>query len=181
MIAEVSSVNFFLLSRDEQTARIYGYMALLNSLSSYIQILIVSRRIDLVNYMKLLDDRIDSVKNPKISEQLSLYRDFIKDLIKGEGLLDKKVYLVIPFSQLELGPMTVAPQASNKKGALPMNDRIKSGLLSKRNNVLAQVERMGLLARPLSTNELIKLFYEIYNQEFITLDFDATDVKNVIM
>ena len=95
--------------------------------------------------------------------------------------LDKKVYLVIPFSQLELGPMTVAPQASNKKGALPMNDRIKSGLLSKRNNVLAQVERMGLLARPLSTNELIKLFYEIYNQEFITLDFDATDVKNVIM
>ena len=117
----------------------------------------------------------------KLSVDKILTEDFIKDLIKGEGLLDKKVYLVIPFSQLELGPMTVAPQASNKKGALPMNDRIKSGLLSKRNNVLAQVERMGLLARPLSTNELIKLFYEIYNQEFITLDFDATDVKNVIM
>src|SRR3989344_5429732 len=70
MVAEVSSVNFFLLSNDEQNARLYGYMSLLNSLSSYIQILIVSRRVDMGKYQKLLDDKISSVKNPKIAEQL---------------------------------------------------------------------------------------------------------------
>ena len=86
MIMEASSVNFFLLSQDEQNARIYGYMSLLNSLSSSIEILIVSRRIDLGNYIKLIEDKITTLTNPKIKEQLTLYRDFIKDLIKGEGL-----------------------------------------------------------------------------------------------
>ncbi|HVZ67703.1 MAG TPA: hypothetical protein VG917_05600 [Patescibacteria group bacterium] len=180
MIAEISSVNFFLLSSDEQNARLYGYMSLLNSLSSYIQILIVSRRIDMGNYLKLLDEKISAVKNPKIAEQLGLYRDFIKDLIKGEGLLDKKAYIVVPFSQLELGP--VAATGVQQKGqVLSINDRIKSGLISKRNNVLSQVERMGLTTRPLSTDELIKLFYEVFNQDFVTLDFNSSDIKNVIL
>lgn len=184
MIAEASSVNFFLLSTDEQNARIYGYMSLLNSLSSYIQIFIVSRRIDLGNYLKLIEDKISNVKNPKIAEQLSLYKDFIKDLIKGEGLLDKKIYIVIPFSQLELGPTTGVTGQTAQGGAkkpITLNDKIKSGLISKRNNVIAQVERMGLTAKPLGTDELIKLFYELFNQEFVTLDFNSSDIKNVII
>lgn len=183
MISEVSSVNFFLLSNDEQSARIYGYMSLLNSLSSYIQILIVSRRVDMGNYLKIIEDKISSVKNPKIAEQLTLYHDFIADLVKGEGLLDKKVYIIIPFSQLELGPATAATATATHQATakLALNDRIKSGLISKRNNVLSQVERMGLTARPLNTDELIKLFYEQFNQEFVTLDFNSQDIKNVII
>lgn len=179
MIAEVSSVNFFLLSQDEQNARIYAYMSLLNSLSSFIQILIVSRRIDMGAYVKLLDDKITKTSSPKIGEQLVLYRDFIRELVKGEGLLDKKVHIVIPFSQLELGPAGVSTGQSQKK--LTLNDRVKSALVSKRSAVLGQVERMGLSSRPLSTDELIKLFYELFNQEFVTLDFNSTDIKNVII
>ena len=40
---------------------------------------------------------------------------------------------------------------------------------------------MGLMARPLSHEELIKLFYEILNNDSITVDFDSSDVKNVII
>lgn len=183
MVAEASSVNFFLLSSDEQNARLYGYMSLLNSLSTYIQILIVSRRVDLGAYVKLIEDKITTVRNPKISEQLTLYRDFVKDMVKGEGLLDKKIYIVIPFSQLELGAATTvqAGASGQTQKNLSLNDRVKSGLLSKRNNILTQVERMGLIARPLVTNELIKLFYEVFNQEFVTLDFNSSDIKNVIL
>ena len=181
MLLEVSSVNFFLLSQDEQNARIYGYMSLLNSLSSSIEILIVSRRIDLGKYIKLIEDKITTLTNPKIKEQLTLYRDFIKDLIKGEGLLDKKIYIIIPFSQLELGVATAGQAQTKEKKNLSFNERVKSALISKRSNVATQVERMGLIARPLSTNELIKLYYELFNQEFITLDFDSSDIKNVIL
>ncbi|MBI4092220.1 MAG: hypothetical protein HY427_03390 [Candidatus Levybacteria bacterium] len=181
MIMEVSSVNFFLLSQDEQNARIYGYMSLLNSLSSSVQILIVSRRVDLGSYIKLIEEKISNIQNQKIREQLTLYRDFIKDLIKGEGLLDKKNYIVIPFSQLELGVATTVKTQRPDKKNLQLSERVKTGLLSKRNNIATQVERMGLIARPLSTNELIKLYYELFNQEFITLDFDSSDIKNVIL
>lgn len=181
MIMEVSSVNFFLLSQDEQNARIYGYMALLNSLASAIQILIISRRVDLGNYIKLIEEKISNIQNQKVREQLTLYRDFIKDIIKGEGLLDKKIYIVIPFSQLELGVATTVKTQRPDKKNLPLSERVKSALISKRNNIATQVERMGLIARPLSTNELIKLYYELFNQEFITLDFDSSDIKNVIL
>ena len=181
MIMEVSSVNFFLLSQDEQNARIYGYMALLNSLASAIQILIISRRVDLGNYIKLIEEKISNIQNQKVREQLTLYRDFIKDIIKGEGLLDKKIYIVIPFSQLELGVATTVKTQRPDKKNLPLSERVKSALISKRNNIATQVERMGLIARPLTTNELIKLYYELFNQEFITLDFDSSDIKNVIL
>lgn len=181
MIMEISSVNFFLLSQDEQNARIYGYMSLLNSLSSSLQVLIVSRRVDLGNYVKLIEEKISNIQNQKIREQLTLYGDFIKDLIKGEGLLDKKNYIIIPFSQLELGVATAGLTQTKEKKNLSFNERVKSALVSKRNNVATQVERMGLIARPLSTNELIKLYYELFNQEFITLDFDSSDIKNVIL
>ncbi len=180
MVMEVSSVNFFLLSNDEQNARIYGYMSLLNSLSSYIQILILSRRVDLGGYVKTLEEKISTVKNPKIASQLNLYHDFIKDLIRDDGLLDKKIYIVIPFSQLELGPMNAAKGGIQNKN-ISLNESVKSGLIAKRGNIMVQIERMGLVARPLSTNELIKLFYEMLNQEFITLDFDSSDIKNVIL
>lgn len=182
MILEVSSVNFFLLSQDEQNSRIYGYMSLLNSLSSAIQVLIVSRKIDLGNYIKLLEEKITKTQSPKIQEQLTLYRDFIKDLVKGEGLLDKKIYIVIPFSQLELGVTQTAKNTTTEKGkSTSLDEKVKTALESKRSNIATQVERMGLAARPLTTNELIKLYYELFNQEFVTLDFNSQDIKNVIL
>lgn len=174
MVLETSSVNFFLLSQDEQNARIYGYMALLNSLSFPIQIVIISRRVDMSSYLSTLEQRIANVKNPKIAQNLSMYKDFIEDLVKGEGLLDKKLYVIIPFTNLELGPVPA-------RGAIAFNAQAKSVLLSKRDNVLTQIERMGLMSKTLGTEELAKLFYEIFNQEFVTLDFESGDVKNIIL
>ena len=174
MIMEVSSVNFFLLSQDEQNARIYGYMALLNSLSFPIQIVIVSRKIDMSAYLSLLEQKIVSVKNPKIADHLKAYKDFIGDLVKDEGLLDKKLYVIIPFTSLELGPVPT-------KNKLSFNEQVRSSLMSKLENIMVQVERMGLSARILETQELAKLYYELFNQDFVTMDFDSSDLKNIVL
>lgn len=185
-VLEVSSVNFFLLSADEQNARIYGYMSLINSLSFAIQILIVSKRVDMGNYLKILDKKIENLQNPKLKEHLAMYRQFIDELVKNEGLLDKKIYLVVPYSYLEgsLNPAAGAqqpqkPPPATKQG--PFAEQAKNALVSKRAMIQAQVERMGLAARPLSHEELIKLFYEILNNDSITVDFNSQDVKNVIL
>ena len=82
-ILEVSSVNFFLLSADEQSARVYGYMSLINSLSFAIQIVIVSKRVDMRAYVKLLDTKIDAVQNPRLKEHLTLYKTFIQEMVKA--------------------------------------------------------------------------------------------------
>ena len=188
-VLEVSSVNFFLLSADEQNARIYGYMSLINSLSFAIQILIISKRVDMGNYLKLLDQKIDALQNPKLKEHLTMYRQFIDELVKNEGILDKKIYIVIPYSYLEGGLNTTPGQPGQTSKQMQAQakkpgtfaDQSKNALISKRAVIQAQVERMGLMARPLPHEELVKLFYEILNNDSITVDFNSQDIKNVII
>lgn len=186
-ILEVSSVNFFLLSSDEQNARIYGYMSLINSLSFAIQILIISKRVDMGVYLKLLDQKITTIQNLKLKDHLTMYRQFVDELVKNEGLLDKKIYIVVPYSYLEatitLTSQKNAPPKAQTGRAKPsaFSEQAKNALVSKRAVIQAQVERMGLMARVLQHEELIKLFYEIFNNETITVDFNSQDIKNVIV
>lgn len=177
-LIETSSVNFFLLSQDEQNARIYGYMSLINSLSFSLQILIVSRKVDMTAYITMLGDRTEQVTSPRIREHLTQYKAFIQELVSEGQILDKKLYVVVPLSRLELG-------ASNAKGVSTKNNsyvtKATEALSSKRNLVADQIIRMGLAARILPREELIKLYYELYNNETISLDFDTGDIKNVII
>lgn len=175
-VMEISSVNFFLLSQDEQNARIYGYMSLLNSITFPLQIVILSKKIDLTNYIKILDQKIENSKNPRIADHLQMYKTFIQELIKGGQLLDKKNYIVIPFSSLELGAVSVA-----KNNKVDFIGQIRNALISKRTTVMTQVERVGLTARVLGQEELAKLFFELFNKESINLDFNSSDVKNIIL
>lgn len=185
-VLEVSSVNFFLLSADEQNARIYGYMSLINSLSFAIQILIVSKRVDMGNYLGLLDQKIESTQNVKLRDHLVMYRQFIDELVKNEGLLDKKIYVIIPYSYLEASIVPSGQQPQQQGGQAPgkagsFAEQAKNALISKRAVIQAQIERMGLAARPLSHDELVKLFYELLNNDTINLDFNSQDIRNVII
>lgn len=180
-VLEVSSVNFYLLSREEQEARMYAYVALLNSLSYYIQILIVSKKISLVLYMKVLDKKIENEKNPKILQQLKYYRDFINDLIKGEDLLDKKIYVIVPFSQMELGVITGTRSSMTKEKNDASTQKIKEVVTGKKNQLLTQIQRLGLHAKQLETDELIKLYYEILNETTMNFDYQDNDLKNIVL
>ena len=160
-------------------------MSLINSLSFAIQIMIVSKRVDMGTYLKLLDQKIESSQNQRMKEHLSMYRQFVDDLVKNEGLLDKKIYIVIPYSYLEAsivpGGNPKAAQAQKNNTGGPFAQQAKNALISKRSVIQSQVERMGLMARPLSHEELIKLYYEMLNNDSITVDFNSEDMKNVIV
>src|ERR1035437_6152391 len=103
LVIEVNATNFALLSPEEQDAKIYAYASLLNSLSFPIRIVIRSKKIDISNYLKLLDTEKDKTQNPNLAKQIGLYRDFVKELVKVNTVLDKKFYLIIPYSSLEKG------------------------------------------------------------------------------
>lgn len=180
-VLEISSVNFFLLSAEEQNARVYGYMSLINSLSFSIQIVIISKRVDMQGYLNGLDQRLSTMQNPRLKEHLAMYRQFIEELVKNEGLLDKKIYIVIPYSYLEGGAVGAAKNQKKQVSASYFSQQAKNAIDSKRAMIITQVERMGLSARPLSHEELIKLYYETLNNDTINLDFNSGDVKNVIV
>jgi len=178
-IVEVASVNFYLLSEEEQQVRIYGFMSLLNSLSFPIQILIVSKNVDVSTYLSLVDHQIAVEKRPKILDHIKHYKDFLQSLIKSKNLLDKKFYIVIPFSTLELGAVNATKSIhSNRQEYIK---KVADGLSAKRTNIMTELSRMGLGARQLLTEDIIKLFYEMYNQDTISLNYDESDIKNIVL
>jgi hypothetical protein len=160
-IIEVTATNFSLQSAEEQQIKIISYASLLNSLSFPIQIVILSRKLDISSYLALLDNHAKNTTNPKLSEHIVSYRSFVADLVKNNDVLDKKFYISIPYSFLEKGAGKVG-DAKNKNSFIY---DAKNILGSKSLSVMQEISRIGLKATVLRKNELIKLFYEIFNQE----------------
>lgn len=167
LIIETTAVNFGLLSESEQDATIFAYAALLNSLSFPIQIIVRSKKMDISSYLASLDEKIQGQTNEALRKEMQLYRKFIEATIKDNNVLDKKFYIVIPFSKLELGVGGALPRV--KKG-LPFDrnyivEKAKNALYPKRDHIIRQLARLSLKAMPLSTPRLATLFYEIFNPD----------------
>ncbi|MFH1561229.1 MAG: hypothetical protein ABID04_01455 [Patescibacteria group bacterium] len=177
LVLQSTAVNFSLLSEGEQDATIYSYAALLNSLTFSIQIIIKSQKKDINSYLSLLNTQKQTVKNPLLKSQLEKYCLFIQKIVQENEVLDKKFYLVIPFSSLELGISSALSSTLKKKTAglpFPIDHilaKAKNSLFPKRDHLLSQLSRLGLKARQLTTPELIKLFYQAYNPDSGMVDF----------
>lgn len=158
LVLQVSAVNFGLLSDREQVAIIGSFAQMLNSLSFSIQIVIHSERLVVTSYLQLLDKAQKAQTNPLLSEMITEYKQFIQATIKENKVLDKKFYIVIPLFSLELGLIA-------SKSAL--EQKIKTVLLPRRDQIIRQLNRVGLKATQVTKQELVKLFYNIYNGEVL--------------
>jgi len=154
LVIELNAVNFSLLSPAEQDAKIFAYAGLLNSLSYPIQIVVRSKKLDISSYLRLLDSYRERTQDETSSSQIKKYRDFVAELVKVNIILDKKFYVVIYYSCLEkitsLGNFA---------------ETAKAGLHSKAASLNSQLLRLNLRARTLQKDELIKLFYDLYNEK----------------
>jgi hypothetical protein len=178
LIMESTSLNFGLLSEKEQEAVIAAYAALINSLSFSVQIVIRSQRKDITSYMKFLDEAKTKITNPKLAPLMDNYKQFIFESIKKKNVLGKKFYVVLPFSALELGVTKSFLSVTKRKGPLPFPKsyvvkKAKIVLFPRRDHLVRQAGRLGIKLRQLKNEELIDLFYTIYNPEIPNVRKDA--------
>lgn len=169
LIIETTATNFGLLSEKEQDALIFAYAGLLNSLTFPLQLVIRSRRKDISSYLRLLDEAMAKQEKPELKERIAKYREFVARTVGENNVLDKKFYLSLVFSSLELGVKTAATALVKKRG-LPFPkdyilERARNVLFPKRDHLLRQLTRLGLHGEQLSTQKLIELFHSIYNPE----------------
>ncbi len=157
LVIAVSAVNFGLLSEKEQEAIIFAYAGMINSLNFSIQIVVRSQQKDISHYLTLLEQEENKQTNPLLKSQIGSYRKFIAQTVKENNVLDKKFYVIIPFSSLELGVGTKKPPQAT------ILERAKVALMPKRDHLMRQMGRLGLRAKQLTTAELIEVYYEIYN------------------
>lgn len=171
LVIETSAVNFGLLSEEEQDALIYSYASFLNSLSFPLQVIILSKRMDISSYIEFLIREEGKAADMIAKDRIRNYREFILSTIKENKVLEKKFYLIIPFSVLELGIKDSTKSLTGKKKKLPFAkdyilSRAKTSLFPKKDHLLRQLGRIGLKGRQLTTQDLVELFYNLYNPSF---------------
>ncbi|KXK09687.1 MAG: hypothetical protein UZ22_OP11002001015 [Microgenomates bacterium OLB23] len=159
-IIEAGAVNFGLLAEEEQQATIYSYGSLLSSLSFSVQIVILSKKMDISSYLDYLDDKVKTQTDAFLNSQLIEYREFIKNVVTKNTILEKNFYFVVPFSPLEMG-VTAATKGKIRKEYVFA--RAKTALYPKRDHLLRLLKKTGLGGRVLFEQEIIELYYNLYN------------------
>jgi hypothetical protein len=167
-ILQTNAVNFDLLSEAEQDSMIFAYASLLNSLTFPIQIIIRSKRMDISNYLKLLEAAKAATHNERLAGQIELYDQFIRDLVSKNQVLDKRFYVVVPYfagGLSQIKPPSLFPKKTVVANKWQTLEKAKVNLAPKIAHVGKQLNRIGIKAKQLSTEELVEFFYDLYNPE----------------
>jgi len=128
-------------------------------------------------------EALEKQKQEGLKEQLLAYRQFVKSLVKENRVLEKKFYIIIPFSVIELGLSKSSFNPFQKTPQKPpfdldyIEEKASMILYPRRDHVIRQFARIGLKASQLTTGELTTLFYSIYNPGSIA-SLNTTQIKS---
>lgn len=167
------SRNLELESIDSQNAIINAYSDFINSFDWPLQIIIHSRKLDINPYLKTLEEKLEHQENELLKIQTAEYIDFIRNFVTLTDIMIKRFYISVPFDPIESkteGPIekitSLLPKAQVK------NDITKEKIREQRTQLLQRVEHtilalahVSIKASQLQTDELIELFYNLYNPE----------------
>ena len=181
-VVMVKSINFDLMSAQEQEAVEYSYQGFLNSLYFPIQIFIRSQMVDLGPYIEKLDKIRSEHDNMLLVLLMEDYIGYIGDLSEQTNIMDKKFYVVIPFFPV-IDTQKALTQSKNFLGGLGglLNrgdqhvvineaelENAKTELRNRVQSVLSGLQQCGIQGLPLDTQELIELYYDTYNPDTAT-------------
>lgn len=177
------SINFDLMSVQEQEAVEYAYQGFLNSLYFPVQIFIRSQKVDLQPYLDKLDKIRTEHDNMLLALLMEDYIDYMDQLSEQTNIMDKKFYIVVPFypsatdTRAALASSKnfftgVADLFSTKESHVVINEqtleKAKSELRNRVQAVLGGLMQCNIKALPLDTQELIELYYDTYNPDTAT-------------
>ncbi len=166
-----SSLNFSLKSDDERNAIIMQFQDFLNSLDFAVEISIQSRRLDIRPYIALLEDRYKEQMNDLMKIQTREYIEFIKKFTESTSIMTKSFFVVVPYDPAIINMKGgITSKMFQKKSAAQVSEENKATFeenrtqLEQRISVVEQgLVRCGVRAARLGSEEVIELFYKIFN------------------
>ena len=172
MILQVSAVNFQLKSEQEQNSLVFNFQSFLNSLHFPIEIVVRSKRLDLAPYIEKIKGLVSKQPNELIRVQTEDYADFVSKLIGLANIMKKTYYVVVSYDPINIKNVNFMDRLF-KKGQvfdhIKMSDtEFKANFdhLMERSNIVASgLGSMGLHCFQLSSDQIVELFYQIYNPE----------------
>jgi type IV secretory pathway VirB4 component len=175
-----SSINLSLKSAEEQQAVLLQFQTFLNSLDFSTQISVQSRRLDIRPYLGLLENRMKEQLEPLLKIQTREYIEFIRSFTDQVNIMTKSFFITVPYTQPALGSEGALEGLKNmlpgqgkpkddKKTEAQIDFEEKRSQLDQRIGVIQQgLSRIGVRTVTLGTEEIIELFYKIFNPGEVT-------------
>ena len=170
----VSGINFDLKSEDEQGIITYAYQALLNTLDFSVQFIVHSRKLNIDGYLATLAERQAQESNELLKNQISEYTEFVRSFVELNAVMAKTFFAVVPYDPIAI------PEGGKKffamfglvKAPTPSGDAQNTAqhvaqLQQRTDQVISGLQQIGLRAVALEDEELIELFYNLYNPQAI--------------
>ncbi len=166
-ILMASSFNFGLKAKEEQDAIIYRYQDFLNSIDFPVQLVAASRKFDISEYLEILSQKQEQQENELLKIQTMEYVQFVKSLTEVANIMTESFYVVIPYSgavEQRKGVLSrMFGQAKDEQKQEISFQKMKNNLWQRVDFVSTGLQTMGLKIAPLNSEELIELFYKLYN------------------
>lgn len=167
MVLLASSINFALKSGDEQQAILSQFQAFLNTIDFSIQFYTQSRRLNIQPYLDQLQQREATQDNDLMRIQLREYMAFIRTFVTEVDVMTKNFFIVIPYTPVQIDFASNLSAVFGKKQDVIIEDakfeenRLQ---LEQRASLVEQgLTRIGVRTIPLQNEELVELYYHIFN------------------
>ena len=181
-VVMASSLNFALKSADEQTAIIMQFQNFLNSLDFSLQFFVTSRKLNIEPYLETLAEAEKKQTIDLLKIQTAEYIEFVRTFVRAANIVTKSFYVVVPFTP----PFFESNNSDGGAAGLLKNiagifgnmkkggegrenmgpekfEEYKNQLWQRIDTVIQGLVRTGVRCVPLNTEELIELFYGLYN------------------
>ncbi len=179
-----SSINLALKSQDEQQAIIGQFQNFLNSLEFTAQFFVQSRDLDIRPYIALLEDRYQKELDDLMRIQIREYIAFIKDFTERANIMSKNFFIVVPYDPALVargGGLSSILPGGEAKAASITDEQFEQyrTQLEQRVSVIEQgLVRTGVRVVELGTEEVIELFYKLFNPGELEKPLQATQIPH---
>lgn len=168
MILLASSINFALKSADEQQAILTQFQNFLNTIDFSLQIYMQSRRLNINPYLDMLTGLQDKQDNDLMRIQLREYMEFIRSFTTDVDVMSKNFFVAVSYTPVAGGVKKGVSSflGTGKSGSSMSDADFQERLTQLEQRVSLVVDglaRVGVRTIALGDDELVELFYHIYN------------------
>jgi type IV secretory pathway VirB4 component len=174
----VSGVNLELKSEEEQNLIYFAYQDLLNGIDFSLQFLVHSRKLNVEPYLALLEEYRAKETNELLKSQIGEYKEFIRSFVEQNEIMTKTFFIVVPYDPIAIPqaaasgvskflPLFKKSSSARTASAKEARQKYLTQLNQRIDEVLAGLQPIGLRAVVLNHEELIELFYNLYNPEAV--------------
>lgn len=165
----VGGINFDLKSEGEQVSILNGFQNFLNTIDFSIQLFVHSRKVNVDEYLSKMKQREDQEDNELLKIQISEYVDFIRSFVDQNAIISKTFFVIVPYESATAQKSGLGFLDMFKKQTQDDTNQSEQAALEQLDHRVSEItsglEQIGLNVTPLNSDEVVELFYNMYNPQ----------------